>query len=416
MIHKYLAAALLALTATTVAQPSVAQELTLWSWRQEDRAAYDKIIGGFEAANPGIKIKYQAFPPENYATLLTTALAGGTGPDLMMVKAYGAFEAVAAPGYLLPLADAKVPGLDALPASALSGETLRADGKVYAVPFGTQTMLIIYNKKILSDNGLQPPATWDELLAACKALKAKGTFCFGNGTATAWQNETIVSALGSSVIGKGFYNDLKAGKVDFTDPRFVSALDHVKQASQYFPDGFIGLDYASSQQLFVSGAAAMFAGGSFELSNFKTQNKNLDLGVVPPPVLKAGDEALVGLYNDGGYAGNAKSKSPDAVQKVLSYLASKNTGQVLANDLGSVTPIPGVTFDNPLLQQVRALNEHAIPYIMLVDFRYKEPSGSVLLQSAVQKMLAGQQTPEQAAKAVTDGIATYYEPFQKLKK
>ena len=54
MIHKCLAAALLALTAATVAQPSVAQELTLWSWRQEDRAAYDKIIGGFEAANPGI--------------------------------------------------------------------------------------------------------------------------------------------------------------------------------------------------------------------------------------------------------------------------------------------------------------------------------------------------------------------------
>jgi raffinose/stachyose/melibiose transport system substrate-binding protein len=274
---------LLALTAVSASAPGRAQELTLWSWRQEDKAAYDKIIRGFETANPGIKIKYQAYPPENYATLLTTALAGGTGPDLMMVKAYGAFEAIATPGYLLPLANANVPGLDVLPASALSGETLRADGKVYAVPFGTQTMFIIYNKKILSANGLQPPATWDELIAACKALKAKGVFCFANGTATAWQNETIVSALGSSIIGKAFYSDLKAGKVDFTDPRYVSALEHVKDASQYFPDGFIGLDYASSQQLFVSGAAAMFAGGSFELANFKTQNKDLDLGVVAPP-------------------------------------------------------------------------------------------------------------------------------------
>jgi raffinose/stachyose/melibiose transport system substrate-binding protein len=53
---------------------------------------------------------------------------------------------------------------------------------------------------------------------------------------------------------------------------------------------------------------------------------------------------------------------------------------------------------------------------MLVDFRYKEPSGSVLLQAEVQKMLAGQETPEQAAQNVTNGIATYYEPFQKLKK
>ena len=81
MIHKHLAGALLSLAIVTVALPSRAQELTLWSWRQEDKAAYDKIIRGFEAANPGITIKFQAYPPENYATLLTTALAGGTGPE-----------------------------------------------------------------------------------------------------------------------------------------------------------------------------------------------------------------------------------------------------------------------------------------------------------------------------------------------
>lgn len=415
-MQRHLAGALLALTTAAFALPSFAQDLTFWSWRQEDKPTYEKVIKDFESKNPGITVKFEAFASENYATLLTTALAGGTGPDIMQVRAYGAFETVAGANYLLPLDNAHVPGLDALPAPALAGETLRADGKVYAVPFSAQTMLILYNKKILADNNLKPPATWDDLMADCKALKAKGIFCFANGTATAWQNETIVSALGSSIMGRGFYDDLMAGKTDFTDPRFVAALTHVKEASQYFPDGFIGLDYPSAQQLFVSGAAAMFAGGSFELANFKKQNADLDMGVVPAPVLKAGDEALVGLYNDGGYAGNAKTKSPDAVYKFLSYLASKDFGQVFANELNNVTPIPGVTFTNPLLQQVADLDKHSIPYIMLVHFRYKEPSGSVLLQANVQKMLAGQQTPEEAAKAVTDGIATYYEPFQKLKK
>ncbi|HVW93617.1 MAG TPA: extracellular solute-binding protein [Devosia sp.] len=411
-----IAAALLGLSAAAVALPSFAEDITFWSWRQEDKATYDKIIKDFEAKNPGINVTFQAYAPENYNTILTTALAGGTGPDVMMVRAYGAFETVAAPGYLLPLDNDKVPGLSALPAPALAGETLRADGKVYAVPFSAQTMLLIYNKKVLSDNGLTPPSTWDDLVKDCEALKAKGIFCFANGTATAWQNETIVSALGSSIMGRSFYDDLKAGKVDFTDPRFVNALDHLKQISAYFPDGFTGLDYPSAQQLFISGAAGFFAGGSFELANFQSQNKDLDLGVVPSPVLKAGDEPLVGLYNDGGYAGNAKTKSPDAVYKFLAYLTSKDFGQVFANDLGNVTPIPGVTFNNPLLQQVKTLDEHSIPYIMLVDFRYKDPTGSVLLQAAVQKMLAGQETPEQAAKDVTDGIATYYAPFQKLKK
>jgi raffinose/stachyose/melibiose transport system substrate-binding protein len=160
--------------------------------------------------------------------------------------------------------------------------------------------------------------------------------------------------------------------------------------------------------------AAMFAGGSFELANFMSQNHDLDLGVFAAPGDEASDSKLVGVYYDGGFAGNAKTQHPDEVKKFLAYLASPEFGQVFANELGNISPIPGVTFSNPLLKQVSDLDQHSIPYIMLVNFRYKEPSGSVLLQAEVQKMLAGKETAEQAAKAVTDGIATYYEPFQKL--
>ena len=330
----------------------------------------------------------------------------------MMVRAHGAFETIAGGNYLMPIDKTTVPGLDALPAPALAAETLRADGKIYAVPFASQTMLVIYNKGIFDKFGLSEPSTWAELEAVAKTLKDNGLFPFANGTATAWQNETIITALGASIIGQDFYQDLMAGTTDFTDPRYVEALAAVKQASAWFPEGFIGIDYPSAQQLFASGLAGMFAGGSFELANFRTQNPDLDLGVFPAPVANVGDQHLVGLYFDGGYAGNAKTAHPEAVQKFLTYLASPEFGQVFANSLNNISPIPGVTFDNPLLQEVAELNKNSIPYIMLVHFRYQEPSGSVLLQAAVQKMLAGEQTPEQATTEVTEGIKTYYKPFQ----
>jgi raffinose/stachyose/melibiose transport system substrate-binding protein len=396
-----------------IALPSFAQELTFWSWRQEDRAVYEDLIGQFEAANPGITVKFETHEAQNYATILSTALAAGEGPDVMMVRAHGAFEAVASGGYLMPIDASTVPGLDKLPAPALAAETLRADGKVYAVPFASQTMLVIYNKALFEQNGLSEPSTWAELEAACDKLTAAGVFCFANGTATAWQNETIVTALGASIIGEDFYNELMAGTVDFTDPRYVEALAAVEAlAKKYFPEGFIGIDYPSAQQLFTSGMAGMFAGGSFELSNFKSQNPELDLGVFPAPVAAEGDKPLVGLYFDGGYAGNAKTEHPEAVQKFLTFLASPEFGQEFANKLRNISPIPGVTFEDPLLQEVAELNQNSIPYIMLVHFRYQEPTGSVLLQAAVQKMLAGDATPEQAAAEVTEGIRTYYAPFQ----
>lgn len=403
----------LGLAAVLIAAPSLAQELTFWSWRQEDRDQYEQFIDTFEAANPGITVKFETFEAANYNTILATALAGGTGPDLMMVRAYGGLENIAAPGYLEPLSTETVPALADFAPSAIQAETMRSDGKIYAVPFASQTQLVIYNKAIFDANGISEPQTWDELIAAAEKLKAAGIIPFANGTATAWQNETILFDLTSSIMGKSFYDDLIAGKADFTDQRFVDALNHLKQISAYFPDGFVGLDYPSAQQLFSSGMAAMFAGGSYELATFKTQNPDIELGVFAAPGKTAEDEKLVAIYYDGGYAMNAAGQNKEAALKFLNYVASTEFGQAFANTLNNISTVPGVTFDNPLLQEVSELNKSSIPYLFLVHFRYGEPSGSVLEQGEVQKFLNGQTTAEAVGQAITDGLAAWYEPFKK---
>ena len=401
------------LLAAGLAAPVLAQDLTFWSWRQEDRAVYEALIDAFEAEHPGITVKFEAFEAASYATVLSTALAAGTGPDAMMVRAYGAFETVAGAGYLMPLTEADVPGLAGLPEGARRAQTLRADGQIYGVPFASQSMLVIYNRDVFDRLGLSVPQTWDEMLATARAIQAAGLFPFANGTATAWQNETIVSALTSSLIGRDFFDGIQNGTADFTDPRFVGGLTALKEISAFFPRGFTGLDYASAQQLFVSGMAAMFAGGSFELANFTRQNPDLKLGVFAAPGRAASDERLVGLFYDGGYAGNATTEHPEAVKKFLAWLATPAFAQRFANQLGNLSPVPGVTLENPLLRDVAALNAHAVPYIMLTNFRYEEPSGSVLLQREVQRMLAGEAEPADVGRAVTEGIAIYHAPFRK---
>lgn len=403
-----------ALGAVLVAAPALAQDLTFWSWRQEDRAAYEQFIDTFEAANPGITVKFETFEAANYNTILSTALAGGTGPDVMMVRAYGGLENVASAGYLEPLSTQTVPALAGFAAPALAAESMRADGVIYAVPFASQTQLVIYNKAIFDANGIAEPQSWDELLAVGKKLKDAGVIPFANGTATAWQNETVTFGLGSSLMTKAFYEELMAGTTDFTDPRFTGALAAVKDLSaQYFPDGFIGLDYPSAQQLFSSGLAGMFVGGSYELANFKAQNPDIELGMFAAPGKTAADEKLVGLYFDGGYAANAAGANKEASIKFLNYLASQEFGQAFASTLNNISTVPGVTFDNPLLAEVAELNQHSIPYLMLAHFRYGEPSGSVLIQAEMQKLFAGETTPEAIGTALTEGLAAWYEPFKK---
>lgn len=400
-----------------LAQPfaALAGELKFWTWRGEDKAAYAEFFKDFNKQNPDVKITFEAFEPQNYATVLSTALAADKGPDVMMVRAYGAFEAMAKPGYLTELDAKSVPALASFPALALKGETLRADGKVYAVPFATQTMLVVYNEELFAKAGVSVPETWDQFVEVCRKLKAAGIIPLANGTATAWQNETLTSALLSSQFGKGFEADIVAGKADFTDKRFVDALGRLKALAEagYLAPSFEGIDYPSSQQLFSSGQAAMFAGGSFEMAPFLKANPALKLGAFASPVLKAGDERLVSVFLDGGFAVNAKSANKEDGLKLMRYFASAEFGNKFANTLANISPVPGVVFNDAKLARVAELNKSAMSYLMLVHFRYQEPSGSVLLQSNVQKMLAGKQTPAEAGAEITKGIATYYAPFKK---
>ena len=402
-----------ALAAVLVAAPALAQDLTFWSWRQEDRAAYEQFIETFEAANPGITVNFETFEATNYNTILSTALAGGTGPDVMMVRAYGGLENVASAGYLEPLSTETIPALADFSEASLAAESMRSDGTIYAVPFASQTQLVVYNKALFDANGIAEPQSWEELEAASQTLLDAGIIPFANGTATAWQNETVTFGLGSSLMGKDFYDELMAGTADFTDERFTSALGEIAElAATYFPDGFIGLDYASAQQLFGSGMAGMFVGGSYELATFRSMNPDIELGVFAAPGAAAENEKLVGLYFDGGYAANAAGANKEAALTFLNYLASQEFGQAFADTLSNISTVPGVTFQDPLLAEVNELNQSSIPYLMLAHFRYGEPSGSVLIQSEMQKLFAGETNPEAIGEALTTGLAAWYEPFK----
>lgn len=390
-----------------------ATELSFWTWRQEDRTQYAELFKPFLEKNPGVSIKYEAFEPQNYGTVLSTALAAGTGPDVIHIRAYGGQEQFSKAGYLQALDTTSVPELANFTPDALTAMTLRADGKVYGVPFASQTLGMFVNTELFDKNGWKPAEDWASFIELCKKIKAAGIIPIANGTATAWMDEVLTSVIVNSHIGQGFAADVLAGKATFEDPRYVGALGKLLELRDYMPPGFTGIDYPTAQQLFLSGRAAMFLGGSFEIANFRKQNPNFKMAFVAPPAAAPGGPRVVSLFQDGGYAVNAKTAKKDAAMKLLRYLATPEFGTKFSSLLGNISPIKGVEIADPMLKTVAALNAVSAPYIMAVHFRYNPPTGSELLQANVQKMMAGELKPEDVGKAVTAGIATYFEPFKK---
>jgi raffinose/stachyose/melibiose transport system substrate-binding protein len=397
----------------SAAAPVCAGDLTFWTWRQEDRTQYAQLFADFNKLHPDVRIKYEAFEPQNYGTVLSTALAAGRGPDVIHVRAYGGLEQFSKAGYLQALEPAVVPELANFSPDALGSTSMRSDRKAYAVPFASQTLGLFYNREIFQRHGVQPPQTWEQLLQISKTLKDKGVIPLANGMATAFMVEVFTSVFTGSFVGEGFAPEIVAGKATFEDQRYVAALAKLLELRDYLPPGFSGIDYPTMQQLFLSGRAAMFAGGSFEIANFRRQAPNLPMEFIAPPAPAAGQKQLVSLFYDGGYAINAKTGNQADALKLVRFMATKPFGDKFSALLGNISPIRGVEISDPLLARVATLNRDSVPYIMAVHFRFNDPTGSTLLQGAIQKMMAGSMTPAQVGAEVTKGIATYYEPFQK---
>ena len=399
--HKLASKAIIAAAAFMVGGSAIAETtLDFWSWRQEDIQAYNEIIAEFEKAHPDIKVTYTAHENQNYATILTTALTGGSGPDIIHTRAYGAFETMAAPGYLEAL-DGQV-DLSGFSEGELLGTTLRADGKVYAVPFASQTILVYYNADLLAANNVEPPATWDEFKAAAATLKAAGVTPMANGTKDGWTVEVMSGAIMPNFYGADFFGEVTSEATDFEDARYVGALEKLAELREFLPQGYEGVDYATMKQLFTSGAAAFFVGGSWEIPGLRKAGINFDF--MAGPAAEAGGARMVGTWLDGGYAVNAASGNKEAALEFIRFTATQAFGQMLTDKLANIAAVDGAMSSDPMLAKISGLHAEATPYIMLVGYRFNTPTGSTLLQNGLQEMFAGSKSPAEVAKAVSDGI------------
>lgn len=389
--------------------------LDVWSWRQEDAEEYEQMFDVFKEDHPNIEINFRTIKNTEYNTVLATALEGGQGPDVMQLRAYGGLQRYT--DFLLPIGD-RIDALDDFSDSSIASATGRDDGSIYGVPFANQALGIYYNKRIFEENGVSEPETWSEFMDVLDTLQSNGVTPLANGGQAAWMLEIMFGTIGPNFYGgNDFYQEVVAGDTDFTDERFVRALSQMEQLREYMPNGFMGIDYASMQANFFTEQAAMYIGGSFEAAFFQEQNPDLDIGVFAAPAPGGMDTRYVGTWADGSYGVNADTDHQEAAVELVRWMASQEFGNMFTNMLAQISPVPGVEADPqqvPVLSQfINMMEEYeTTPYIMLVGFRWDQPTGSVALQNSLQGMMQGDLSPQDVAEEVQSQVASWYEPFQ----
>ena len=151
---------------------------TLTFWTAEDNPdrvkATQAIIDRF-AQKTNIKVKLVAIGEDQLQSQIASASAAGSLPDVLAAASLGFVHSLAADGITDPDAAAAV--VDTLGRQTFSRRALslvEANGKPVAVPSDSWTQLLVYRKDLFAKAGLQPPDTFDKIMAAATKLNQSG--------------------------------------------------------------------------------------------------------------------------------------------------------------------------------------------------------------------------------------------------
>lgn len=406
-------AVLVASACSSTGESPESDPLSMWGWRQDD--VWNQLIAAYNATDPAVPVEYQGYLATEYNTVLQTGLSGGDGPDLMMLRSYGGLETLVAGGSVAAL-DGEVEALEALPSDVLDGARSIQDGHVYGVPFQLVTANILYNVELFSEHGLEEPATWEEFIAICDTLQSAGVTPLAAGVLDSWVLPLYRDLFGAADYdGPDFLERVRSGEADFTDPAYAQANQTLSDLTQYFPQGFEGLSYVDANSIFLSGEAAMYPGGIWELSTFQAEG-TVEMGLFNVPRTDGSSDAPYAMgYVDGAFGMNADldGAAKDGAIAFLEWAGSAEFGSAIANQTLALPAVPGVEPADPLLAKATAAYyENPTPYLTYVGFDYGTPSGTSLEYDNLQRLLLGQITASEVGDNVQAGISQWFTPEQ----
>jgi raffinose/stachyose/melibiose transport system substrate-binding protein len=332
MTHQRFYFPALVMTLLLNAAAAQAGELTIESWRVDDKTLWETVlIPAFQKKHPGIDVRFTPTAPTEYDAAIEARLAAGDAGDLVSCRPFDPSQRLYRQGRLFRL-DGK-PGMQNFaPVSTAAWQTAESKA-TYCMPIASVMHGFLYNKIIFKRLGLQAPVTIEEFFKLLDALQRQSTVLpVAMGTAERWEaNQIAFMNIGPTYWrGEQGRRALVSGGARFTDPQFLGAFAFMEKLGPYLGKGARTRSYADSQALFASGAAAVYPAGSWDIARFR-QSANLELGVFPPPVQRAGDQCQVTDHMDIGLAVNRKSKNRDEAFKFLEWVGSQEFADLYTN-------------------------------------------------------------------------------------
>lgn len=230
-----------------------------------------------------------------------------------------------------------------LPAAESTITALYGDGDLYALPTEFNIEGFWFNKQLLADNGIDVPATWDELVDAAETLDAAGVQPFAAAGKDGWPLTRLVGDYIFRDLGPDALQKIADGEAKLTDPEYVAAADAVAELGKagYFGEAIGSVDYNAAMNMFLTGKAAFFYMGSWALANFNDEAQNQigvdNVGFAPFPAVEGGAGSIDQIPANVGIPVMFSSKGADADTKAWIKCIAENYGDTVLADSGVVS-------------------------------------------------------------------------------
>jgi multiple sugar transport system substrate-binding protein len=225
------------------------------------------------------------------------------------------------------------------------------DGGIYAFPWKTNPMMLMYNVDLLKSVGVSPPRNFTELLEACKRLTRDTNgdgrddrWAFWATLKTTWY-ERFYDFYPLYLASSGGRTLVSNGKVVFENEAAVKALDVLRRG---FDSGVLPRsNFAIGRDPFMDGTVAMKIIGPWfvkELDELKVTGLNYN--VTPVPSADGTPEADRFAFADlRSIAIFSTTRHPDEAARFVAYLTSPEADRLLIEEASQLPYRRGLSSD-----------------------------------------------------------------------
>lgn len=360
------------------------EEIVLWTYYETEmqKASMDELAAGFNESQEEYHLTWEYHGPvTEFNKRLAIAITQNQLPDMVILDNPDMPYYIDMDKLEDITEDVKeIEDLDQYFSSA--AESVMSEGRYYGLPFCCNNVVLIYNKDILEEEGVDVPQTWEELQTAAKELSAPGRYGFAM---SAIDGEQGAFQFGAFILSAGDSLEQAGGEGTLNAFRFIRDM-----AEQ----GWMSMDCVNWSQndvarTFINGECAMMENGPWVFPAL--EESGIRYGVAEFPSGEQHKGLLGG--EDIAVLKGKNVQGSIAFLKYYSQVPAMLNANLMANSLPPRRDVAELSLKvNPRYRVILSQMENCISRTSCGNW----PELSAIISDAQYRVITGESTPEEA--------------------